>query len=66
MLGVDIPSTPLEVRWELWEEITREETLLKLVDSITTEVTLEEIPRVTGGILGGQMRGRILVWPSEQ
>ena len=66
VLGVDMPSTPLEVRRELWEEITREGTLLSLVDSMTTEVTLEEIPRVTRGILGGQMRGRILVRPSEQ
>jgi hypothetical protein len=61
-----MPSIPLEVRRELWEEITREGTLLSLVDSMTIEVTLEEIPRVTRGILGGQMRGRILVRPSEQ
>ena len=62
----DIPSAPLEVHRELWEELTREETLLSLMVSMTTEVTLEEIPRVTRGILGGQMRGRILVRPSEQ
>ena len=62
----DMPSTPLEVRRELWEELTHEGTLLGLVDSMITEVTLEEIPRVTRGILGGQMRGRILVRPSEQ
>jgi hypothetical protein len=61
-----MPSAPLEVRRELWEEITREGTLLSLVDSMTTEVTLEEIPRVPRGILGGQMRGRILVRPGEQ
>lgn len=61
-----MPSTPLEVRQELWEEITREGVLLSLVDSITTEVTLEEIPWVTRDMLGGQMRGRILVRLSEQ
>ena len=66
VLGVDMPSTPLEVGRELWEEITREGTLLSLVDSMTTEVTLEEIPRVTRSILGGQTRGRILVRPNEQ
>jgi acrylyl-CoA reductase (NADPH) len=65
-LGVDMPSSPLEVRQELWEEITREGTLLSLVDSITTEVTLEEIPRVARAMLDGQMRGRILVRPNEQ
>jgi acrylyl-CoA reductase (NADPH) len=66
VLGVDMPSTPLEVGQELWEEVSRERTLLSLVDSIATEVTLEEIPRVTRAMLGGQTRGRILVRPSEQ
>jgi putative YhdH/YhfP family quinone oxidoreductase len=66
VLGVDMPSTPLEVGRELWEEMSREQTLLSLVDSMTTEVTLEEIPRVTRAILSGQTRGRILVRPSEQ
>ena len=41
-------------------------TLLSLVDSIVSEVTLEDIPRVIQAMLGGQTRGRILVRPSEQ
>ena len=36
------------------------------VDSIVSEVTLEDIPRVTRAMLGGHTRGRILVRPSEQ
>ncbi len=66
ILGIDMPSTPLQMRRELWEEVIREATLLSLVDSIVSEVTLEDIPRVTQAMLGGQTRGRILVRPSEQ
>ena len=66
MLGIDMPSTPLQMRREMWEEVIREATLLSLVDSIVSEVTLEDIPRVTKAMLGAQTRGRILVRPSEQ
>jgi putative YhdH/YhfP family quinone oxidoreductase len=66
VLGIDMPSTPLQMRRELWEGVTREATLLSLVDAIVSEVTLEDIPRVTKAMLGGQTRGRILVRPSEQ
>jgi hypothetical protein len=62
-----MPSAPLEVRRELWEEITREGTLLSLMDSMTTEVTLEEIPRVTRkGHTGWADARSHLVRPSEQ
>jgi acrylyl-CoA reductase (NADPH) len=45
--GIDMPSTPLQMRRELWEEVIHEATLLSLVDAIVSEVTLEDIPRVT-------------------
>lgn len=64
VLGIDMPSTPLQMRRELWEEVSREGTLLSLVDAIVSEVTLEDIPRVTKAMLSGQTRGRILVRPS--
>jgi acrylyl-CoA reductase (NADPH) len=66
VLGIDMPSTPLQMGRELWEEVIREATLLSLVDLIASEVTLEDIPRVTKAMLSGQTRGRILVRPSEQ
>jgi putative YhdH/YhfP family quinone oxidoreductase len=66
VLGIDMPSTPLQMRRELWEEVMREATLLSLADAIVSEVALEDIPRVTQAMLGGQTRGRILVGPSEQ
>ena len=66
VLGIDMPSTPLQMGRELWEEVILEATLLSLVDAIVSEVTLEDISRVTKAMLGGQTRGRILVRPSEQ
>ena len=65
VLGIDMPSTPLQMRRELWEEVIQEATLLSLVDAIVSEVTLEDIPRVTQAMMAGQTRGRILVRPSE-
>jgi acrylyl-CoA reductase (NADPH) len=64
VLGIDMPSTPPQMRWELWGEVSREASLLSLADSIISEVTLEDIPRVTKAMLSGQTRGRILVRPS--
>ena len=40
--------------------------ILSLVDTIVSEITLEDIPRVTQVMLGGQTRGRILVKPGEE
>lgn len=65
VLGIDMPSTPLEKRRELWEEIINEAALPGLVDAIASEVTLEDIPRVTEAILSGQTRGRMLVKLSD-
>ena len=65
VLGIDMPSTSLEVRHELWEEVTRERALLSSVASMVSEVTLEDIARVTKAMLDGQTRGRILVRLSE-
>ncbi len=66
VLGIDMPSTPLQLRRELWEEMLSEARLLSLTDSIITEVTLEDIPKVTQAMLSGQTRGRILVRPAKK
>ena len=66
VLGIDMPSTPLQTRRELWEEVIGERALLSSVDSIVSEVILEDIPRVARAMLNGHTRGRILVRPSEQ
>ena len=66
VLGIDMPSTPLQMRRELWEEVMGEEPLLSLVDTIVSEITLEDLPRAAQAMLAGQTRGRILVSPSAQ
>jgi len=65
VLGIDMPSTPPLMGRELWEEVIGDAALLILADVIVSEVMLEDIPRVTQAMLGGQTRGRILVRPSE-
>lgn len=65
VLGIDMPSTPREVRRELWEEVIQETGALGLGDVMVTEVSLEDIPSVTQAMLGGQTRGRILVRLNE-
>ena len=66
VLGIDMPSTPLQMRRDLWEEVRRETLLLSLTESIITEGTREDIPRMTQAMLNGQIRGRILVKLSKQ
>lgn len=66
VLGIDMPSTPLEMRRELWDEVIQEASILSLVGVIVSEVTLEDIPSVTQAMLGGQTRGRILVRPNDR
>ncbi|MGZ3678394.1 MAG: acrylyl-CoA reductase family protein [Ktedonobacterales bacterium] len=65
VLGIDMPSTPPEVRRKLLDEVIHDASLLSLVDVMVSEVTLEDIPRVTQAMLSGQTRGRILVRPNE-
>ena len=64
VLGIDMPSTPREVRQDLWEEVIQEASLPGLGDVMVTEAALEDIPSVTQAMLAGQTRGRILVRPN--
>lgn len=66
VLGIDMPSTPLPARRQLWEHMKNEVGLLSLAESIISEVTLDDIPRVSQAMLRGQTRGRILVRLGEQ
>ncbi len=66
VLGVDMPSTPLEMRRELWQEVVSEALPPGLVDVMTSEVTLSDIPKVAQAMLGGQTRGRVLVKLSDE
>jgi acrylyl-CoA reductase (NADPH) len=61
VLGIDMPSTPLPARRQLWEQMNKEAGLLSLAESIISEVTLDDVPRVSQAMLRGQTRGRVLV-----
>jgi NADPH:quinone reductase-like Zn-dependent oxidoreductase len=66
ILGIDMPSTPLHMRQELWKEMLHEKQILNLIDTIASEVTMEDIPHVTKAMLQGQTRGRILIKTSDE
>ncbi|UEM20891.1 oxidoreductase [Skermanella mucosa] len=60
LLGIDSVNCPKPRRQEAWTRIARElppETL----DAVTTEVALEDLPRLAEDILKGQVRGRTVV-----
>lgn len=61
VVGIDLPSVPLEVQQEVWNEIIAERSRLGGVAATVTEVTLEDLPNVTKAVLLGQTRGRVLV-----
>jgi putative YhdH/YhfP family quinone oxidoreductase len=61
VLGVDMPSTSASLREELWAEVLRAAPPASVLDGLTSEVTLDDVPRVTQALLAGQTRGRTLV-----
>jgi putative YhdH/YhfP family quinone oxidoreductase len=63
VLGIDCPSCPLDLRRELWEELSADPALLPSEDLLTSEITLDDIPRVAAAMLNGRTKGRVLVRP---
>jgi putative YhdH/YhfP family quinone oxidoreductase len=63
VLGIDCPSCPPELRRELWEELSADLELLPSEGSLTSEIALEDIPRVATAMLDGHTKGRVLVRP---
>jgi acrylyl-CoA reductase (NADPH) len=60
LLGIDSVMCPRERRIEAWRRI-RTDLPLDRLDALSTEVRLEDVPRVAGDILKGQVRGRVVV-----
>lgn len=60
LLGIDSVMCPMELRRELWQRLAGDLKPTKL-DSISHEVTLEELPQVTASLLKGEVRGRTVV-----
>ena len=60
LLGIDSVMCPRETRIAAWDRLT-ELLSLDLLDSLTTEISLDDLPRYADLILQGQVRGRAVV-----
>jgi acrylyl-CoA reductase (NADPH) len=64
LLGIDSVYCPMERRKLAWQRLARDLELPTLDDMIET-ARLEELPRLSGAILAGQVRGRVVVDPTD-
>ena len=60
LLGVDSVELPLVVKASMWDKLSLQWKLDDL-ESLVSEVTLEQLPEAIGRILAGQQVGRVLV-----
>jgi len=60
LLGIDSVFCPMELRHNLWQHLASDMKPTKL-DSMSREVTLDELPQVTAALLKGSVRGRTIV-----
>ncbi len=60
LLGIDSVFCPMGLRRELWQRLASDLKPTKL-DTISREVTLDELPQVTASLLMGGVRGRTVV-----
>jgi len=60
LLGVDSVNAPLELRRQAWDRLDDLYSLTTL-KQVAVDATLEDLPRLSEQILGGQIRGRVVV-----
>jgi acrylyl-CoA reductase (NADPH) len=60
LLGIDSVNCPMEVRKPLWERMSSD-FKPEVLDSISKEISLEELPKIFPIILQGQARGRFVI-----
>ncbi len=60
LLGINSVEAPLATRARVWERLARDLDT-GLLDSLTTEIALDEVPGYASRILAGDTRGRIAV-----
>lgn len=65
ILGIDMPSCPVETRQELWHQLAGSFTWERVIDQVAQEIRLEELPAAVKAILGGKTRGRTIVRLSD-
>jgi acrylyl-CoA reductase (NADPH) len=64
LLGVDSVMAPLSMRQQAWERLARD-LPLALLDAMTTEITLPEVPKAAADMMDGKISGRFVVRTSE-
>jgi acrylyl-CoA reductase (NADPH) len=60
LIGVNSVTTPLPRRQQAWARLVRDLDLVKL-ESLTTHVKLDDVPRIAADIVAGRVRGRVVV-----
>ncbi len=60
LLGIDSTTCPRARRLQAWERLAQDLPRARL-DTITREVSLDELPQLAKAILAGQVRGRVVV-----
>lgn len=60
LLGIDSVMKPFPARLEAWKRIVTDLPMDKL-DALTSEATLDDLPRLGDEILKGQVQGRVVV-----
>lgn len=61
LLGIDSVYCPMEIRTQIWNRLAKEMKPNQLMNTITTEVSFEQIPGVLKKILAGELKGRYIV-----
>lgn len=61
LLGIDSVYCPMDVRLEVWRRLAAELPAAVLERILAEEVGLERVPGVARELLGGRVRGRVLV-----
>ena len=64
ILGIDSVMCPVPRRLEAWRRLA-ELLPLDLLDTLTTEVRLSDLPELGAKILKGEVRGRVVVDPNR-
>lgn len=61
LLGVDSVYCPMNIRKEIWGKVATEYKPSEHLESMSNEVTIDELPYVLDDILKGKVRGRTIV-----
>ena len=60
LVGINSVSTPMPRRLKVWERLVKDIDLSKL-HALTTHVKFDDVPRVAADIVGGKVKGRVVV-----